>query len=364
MPKINPQRKPNKNLSDRPKHSVMIGIKDNNEPENEGMCKLVYEAISNPKVYKMFKVYEFTEGKFVIINFKEGCEFSNIYKELEYYSKFGEAGFSPVVSEILTVLRNGSIQHLHFTPDGFLSHFKDDNVEKPDSSDVWFLMEKADCGKKILDFYKDNYIKLFINLRNFLKRFVETFNLINADIKIDNLCIGKDGQFIMIDFDPDYIIDIRGSIDNNNIPIETKYFIDYMLFQTYINIIIWYGKNISIIFDKDHIKTMISKISNFKEHLLINKLYRHSFYDRRLVDKPDFNKTDILLDGIYTRLHRSGVSTVEPIEFEPPGPNIFFEPPGPNIFSSWGSWLFQSRGGKKTKRNNKKRSKKNRSRRF
>ena len=347
MPKFDPTRKPNPNLSDRPKQIVMIGIKDDNKPENEGKCKLVYEAILNPKVYKMFKVSKFTEGKFVIINFKDDCKFPNIYKELEYYSKFGEAGFSPVVSEILTVLRNDSIKHLHFTPDNFLSHFKDDNVEKPDSTDVWFLMEKADCGRKILDIYKDNYIKLFIDLHAFLKRFVDRFSLINADIKLDNLCIGKDGQFIMIDFDPDYIIDIRGSL------IETKYFIDYMLFQTYINIIIWHGKNIPIIFDKDHIKTMISEISNFKEQLLINKLYRYSFNTMSVV-KPDFNKTDILLDGIYTRLRRSGVSTYEPIDFEPPGPNVFSR-----LGSRLGFW-----GGKKTKRNNKKRSKKNRSRRF
>jgi hypothetical protein len=251
-------------------------------------------------------------------------------------------------------------QFLDFTPDKFLSHFSDENVVKPDSSaDVWVLMEKANCGNtlfgnKILEIYENNYRQMFIDLRNFLKRFVDRFGLINADIKLDNLCIGKDRQFIMIDFEPDYILDIRNS------GIEIKYFIDYMLFQTYTNIIIWHGRNnggrniinTQIIFSEDYIHKMVTEIKKFKKKDLINELYSHS--KANMFDSKSTN-----MEELYTKLKNHGAVSFEPIEFEP----IVFEPPGPNIFSRLGSSL-GFWGGKKTKRNNKKRSKKNRSRRF
>lgn len=378
-------------------------------------------------VFSVFE-HEFNADDFVILRYADNekfCPFSNIYKELEYYNTFGKAGFSPVVSQILIVLSvsvllkaklsritnndyadkilkslqnddddditfayqqfetivqqipktisiddfaetfNEFLQEykkhqpaqpkkdyrkfLHFTPDEFLSHFSDENVEKPDSSaDVWVLMEKANCGNTllgniILEIYENKYRQMFIDLRIFLKRFVETFGLINADIKLDNLCIGKDGQFIMIDFEPDYILDIRNS------GIEIKYFIDYMLFQTYTNIIIWHGRfnriDIPIIFSKDYINEMVTKIQEFKKKDLIDELYSHS-------KNHMFDRESTTIDELYTKLKTSGVDKEVPIEFEP-------KPQIPSIFSGllkyWGS-------GKKTKR--KKRSKKNRSRRF
>jgi hypothetical protein len=424
------------------KRKIKIGINNVDKPFHSGTCKEAYEPVLKPE-YPVFSVFEheFRADDFVILRYADkdiSCPFSNIYIELEYYNKFGKAGFSPVVSQILIVLSvsvllkaklsritnneyadeilkslqnddddditfayqqvdaivpeiheifsNGYSaetfnellqkykkhqpeqpiqdyrQFLDFTPDEFLSHFRDENVEKPDSSaDVWVLMEKANCGNKILKIYENNYRQMFIDLRIFLKRFVERFGLINADIKLDNLCIGKDGQFIMIDFDPGYILDIRNS------GIEIKYFIDYMLFQTYTNIIIWHGRNIiiyiPIIFSKYYINKMVTEIEKFKKKNLIDALFSHSL-------STALDNTETVTDPkriqiiIYDKLEKHGVSTVEPIEFEP----IEFEPPGPNIFSRLGSSLhslfFLPKGGKKTKRNNKKRSKKNRSRRF
>jgi hypothetical protein len=243
-------------------------------------------------------------------------------------------------------------QFLDFTPDEFLSHFRDENVEKPDSSaDVWVLMEKANCGNKILKIYENNYRQMFIDLRIFLERFVERFGLINADIKLDNLCIGKYGQFIMIDFDPNYILDISKS------DIERKYFIDYMLFQTYTNIIIWHGRNIRIyipiIFSKDYIREMVTEIKNFEKKNLIDELFFHSL-STALDNNETVTDPRRIQTIIYDKLSEHGVSSFEPIKVEPPGPNIFS-----SLGSRWGFW-----GGKKTKRNNKKRSKKNRSRRF
>lgn len=411
------------------KRKIQIGINDLQNPFHSGTCKQAYEPVLEPK-YPIFSVSvdEFREDDFVILRYadKDSCSFSNIYKELEYYNIFGKAGFSPVVSQILTVLSvsvllkaklseitdneyatqildslqndsditfayqqfevigqeirnrftnsvsaetfNEFLQEykktlpaqpkqdyrkfLDFTPDEFLSHFSDENVEKPDSSaDVWLLMEKANCGNtltgnKILKIYENNYRQMFIDLRIFLKRFVERFWLINADIKLDNLCIGKDGKFIMIDFDPDYILYIR---DSN---IELRYFIDYMLFQTYTNIIIWHGRadriNIPIIFSKNYISEMVTEIGKFDKKNLINELFSHS-------KNHAFDKPITTMKRLYDKLSEHGVSFHEPIEFEP----IEFEP---NIFSRLASRFGFWGGGKKTKR--KKRSKKNRSRRF
>ena len=410
------------------KRKIKIGINDVENPFHSGTCKNAYQPVLNPK-YPIFSVSvdEFSEDKFVILNYRDkpddSCPFPNIYKELEYYNIFGKTGFSPVVSQILTVLSvsvllkaklskitdneyatqildslqdddditiayqqfetiaqkisnsfvnsdsaetfNDFLQEykktlpeqpkqdyrrfLDFTPDEFLLHFSDENVEKPDSSaDVWLLMEKANCGNTltgntILKLYKDNYRQMFIDLRIFLKRFVENFKMINADIKLDNLCT-KDGQFIMIDFDPGYIFDIS---DSN---INPRYFIDYMLFQTYTNIIIWHGKfgriNIPIIFSEDYITEMVTEISKFGKKNLIKELFSHS--KNHMFDTNQSTTMEIL----YDKLSDHGASSFEPIEFEPPRPNIF---------SRLGNYLLWG-GGKKTKR--KKRSKKNRSRRF
>ena len=405
------------------KRKIKIGINDKQNSFHSGTCKYAYEPVLNPD-YPIFSVFEheFKGDKFVILRYadKDSCSFSNIYKELEYYNIFGKAGFSPVVSQILTVLsvsvllkaklskitndeyatqmlaslqdddddditiayqqfeaiqqeirnrfmNNDSAetfneylqeykktlpaqlkqdyrQNLHFTPDEFLSYFSDENVGKPDSSaDVWVLMEKANCGNTILKLYEDNYRQMFIDLRIFLKRFVESFRLINADIKLDNLCT-KDGQFIMIDFDPDYIFDIVGS------NIELRYFIDYMLFQTYTNIIIWHGRNdrinIPIIFSEDYIREMETQIRKFGKKDLINELYSHS--KNHMFD----TNQSTTMEKLYQKLRDHGASSFEPIEFEPPRPN---NSSWASIFGFWGS-------GKKTKR--KKRSKKNRSRRF
>lgn len=408
------------------KDKIKIGINDVEKTFHSGACKNAYQPVLNP-VYPIFSVFEheFKVDKFVILNYRDtynkACPFSNIYKELEYYNIFGKDGFSPVVSQILTVLsvsvllkaklskitndeyatqmlaslqdddditiayqqfeaiqqeiRNRFMNNvsaetfnellqeykktqpaqskqdyrkfLDFTPDEFLLHFSDENVEKPDSSaDVWLLMEKANCGNTltgntILKLYENRYRQMFINLRIFLKRFVEKFMFINADIKLDNLCT-KDGQFIMIDFDPGYIFGIR---DSN---IELRYFIDYMLFQTYTNIVIWHGINIPIIFYEDYISKMVTEIGKFDKKNLINELFSHS-------KNHAFDKPITTMKRLYDKLSEHGVSFHEPIEFEP----IEFEP---NIFSRLASRFGFWGGGKKTKR--KKRSKKNRSRRF
>lgn len=142
---------------------------------------------------------------------------------------------------------------------------------------------------------------LFRNLRTFLQEKVVGNNLVNADIKIPNLCIDKEGNFKMIDLDPNFLqpIQLDGIIDEED-------YINYMMFQVYVHSYMYMGvvindSDLNIIFPDGVLQKMIRNISTFK----VDNTYTHPLTNLLWYSKLQMNSKppDELYNLIWAVIH-------------------------------------------------------------
>ena len=224
---------------------------DANQSVAQGTYKIVEDTIKRKDgTYSLRQGSKFDE-EFMIVNFKPNTNPNDVYEELELYHTFGEKGISPRIWYVK--LPTGEQVSLTI----FLKRFNSGHV-MPES----YLVEKGNCDNGVLQHYLGNYPQLLIDLHKFLTEKVVSNGLVNTDIKIPNLCIGKDGKFRMIDLDPNFLKPIQLT---NILPTD---YVNYMVFQVYINLKHSFGINIDIrtIFSQNDLQQMFVNLYNFNDN--------------------------------------------------------------------------------------------------
>jgi hypothetical protein len=182
----------------------------------------------------------------VIVEFKRNKP-RDIYEELSLYERFGTLEISP---KIIGVNIPGTGQ---IALQDFLHNYNVSNVP----NGLSYIVEKFNCSDDIFRYFTDSHgnfdsTRFFRKLRTFLTNKIVANNIINTDIKIPNLCTDQNGNIKMIDLDPNFIKPIQAHIS-------PKYYVDYMIFQVYINLVFSYNRNIrlnDVISDAELLKMM------------------------------------------------------------------------------------------------------------
>ena len=234
---------------------------------------------------------------YIIVNIKK-AKSNDIYDELQSYDNFGKSGISPIIYYVKVPGEEP------LTLEDFLTKYKGKNIV-PES----YLVEKSNCGGKILEFYENDLYGLFSNLRKFIADKIVANGFVNTDIKLDNLCVDNDGNFKMIDLDRNFLQEIqRDGISDED-------YINYMLFQVYVNMCTS-GKMqhdykfFFSLFSKDSLIRMIENIYHFRaKHERAHPLRALLWYNAKIQNKNRFNYVDqnneINSNYLYTEIFES-----------------------------------------------------------
>ena len=253
--------------------------------------KISEKSSENPDfavAYGRNKIKKF-EDKYLILQYK-GSEREKIFQELELYNKFSQLGISP---KILYVSWNNGEEIIQSSLNWFLTYY----AKQEFSTTIKLLMEKADCGKNIFDYYvgDHDYTKFFGDLRNFITEKIVGNGYVNTDIKPENLCIDPDtGDMLMIDLDPEFMKPINPAIYDD-------IYVDYMLFQVFVVMVKHNKKNVkfeNFFRQKQIVNVLYELINNFTD------LNRHPL--RSLIHYSGVNHTFNVVLTNYHRLNNIG----------------------------------------------------------
>jgi hypothetical protein len=171
--------------------------------------------------------------EFVTVKFKNSKS-SDIYNELMLYYNFGIMGISPVIYGV-NIPGTGQM-----SLESFVKSYNQHNVP----TNTMYIVEKLNCDRMVIDrFIGRNGFdakSFFDQLRDFFTSTIVANGIINTDIKIPNLCVDNGGNIKMIDLDPNFI----KKIDRR---ISARHYVNYMLLQVYINLVVSYKQNISMV---------------------------------------------------------------------------------------------------------------------
>ena len=215
-----------------------------------------------------------------------------------------------------------------------------------------YLVEKGNCDNGVLQHYLGNYPQLLIDLHKFLTEKVVSNGLVNTDIKIPNLCIGKDGKVRMIDLDPNFLKPIQLT---NILPTD---YVNYMVFQVYINLKHSFGINIDIrtIFSQNDLQQMFVNLYNFNDNKFhpLNMLLWYSGKHNEFYSAGGFRNysPEILYKNILQTLHIAAPIPAVPT----PSPAVPIKAPGlyARLFLSIKERLYRLFGIAKGKKKSKK----------
>jgi hypothetical protein len=224
----------------------------------------------------------------VIVEFKRNQP-KDIYEELSLYKVFGNLKISPKIMGV-NIPGTGQISLREF-----LRNYNVSNVP----NGLSYLVEKFNCSEEIFRYFRDahgnfDYMHFFRKLNTFLTDKIVANSIINTDIKIPNLCVDHNGDIKMIDLDPNFIKPIQAHID-------TKYYVNYMIFQVYINLVFAYNRNIRLneIIDSASLLKMMQKMYRFADKGF-HPIFMMMWYleDQRFKSENDirmnFNETQLI----------------------------------------------------------------------
>lgn len=242
--------------------------------------------------YGRNKIKKF-EDKYIIIEYNDSnqeSERENIFQELKLYNEFSEFGISP---KILYVSWEHNGETIQMSLNWFLTYYEKQEF----STTIKLLMEKADCGRNIFDYYVDDvdYTNFFKDLRDFIKEKIVYNEYVNTDIKPGNLCIDPDtGKMLMIDLDPNFLKPTNPAICDD-------VYVDYMLFQVFVVMVKHNKKNVkfeNFFRQKQIVNVLYELINNFTD------LNRHPL--RSLIHYSGVNHTFNVVLTNYRRLNNIG----------------------------------------------------------
>ncbi len=337
--------------------------------KGKGAHKILHKADESPN-NGVFKVPKNFYKDVAILNVRS-VKPDNIYKELNLYRDFGLQNISPKVYQVKLKGVKEPVSLLNF-----ISNYQVDKIPPE-----YLLVEESICGEKILDFYGSKYLEMFSKLREFLeKKIVGTNGYVNTDIKLENLCIDKNGEFKMIDLDPNFIQEIE--VQNDQISNED--YVNYMLFQVYC-LLCRRGKldlnfkDIFAICKTKNIVEMISKLKNFfivknrseRTHPLNNLLYYSGISDEAKKNPNYYDDGDELYSAVIDSISKKQpkqnvVHTNSPTAMIPTASetemistdDTFYTNDNPSVFyNAWQDMYpsqgFSSQGGRKRRKTKK-----------
>lgn len=214
----------------------------------------------------------------------------------------------------------------------------------------------------------------FSNYRNFLQN-INATNIFNIVTQILNSEYNEATQEEIVDAGPDntpihgYS---AGQLRRNFAKILTRALLSELNEQKYLKIKSYIIETIKPQFNGNNQQLLIDKFQNqFIDIMMGDDIQTPIFTIASYLQIPTPNSIDELKQQIFSKIGNefSPIAFRQafvPSQAHAPTQALAQAPmqapaPGPNVFSRFGSWFW---GGKKTKRNNKKRCKKNRSRRF
>jgi hypothetical protein len=210
--------------------------------------------------------------EFVTVKFKNSKS-SDIYNELMLYHNFGIMGISPIIYGV-NIPRIGQM-----SLESFIKRYNQHNVP----TETMYIVEKLNCDRMVIDrFTGPNGFdaKLFFDqLRDFFTSRIVANGIINTDIKIPNLCVDNNGNIKMIDLDPNFIkqIDTR---------ISARHYVNYMLLQVYINLVVSYKQNIPItdVFSKNNdADNTVKQMYNFNDSSEFHPIFMLLWYSKNRI---------------------------------------------------------------------------------
>lgn len=218
--------------------------------------------------------------EFVTVKFKNN-QSSDIYNELMLYHNFGIMGISPVIYGV-NIPGTGQM-----SLETFVKSYNEHNVP----TNIMYIVEKLNCDRMVIDRFTGRNgfdTKLFFDqLRDFFTSRIVANGIINTDIKIPNLCIDNAGNIKMIDLDPNFIKKIDKQISS-------RHYVNYMLLQVYINLVVMYKQNISMadVFPR-----------NNDADYTVNQMYNFN-------DSGEFHPIFMLLWYSNNKIHSSYISNI------------------------------------------------------
>ena len=218
--------------------------------------------------------------EFVTVKFKNNKS-SDIYNELMLYHNFGIMGISPVIYGV-NIPGTGQM-----SLETFVKSYNEHNVP----TNTMYIVEKLNCDRMVIDRFTGRNgfdAKLFFDqLRDFFTSRIVANGIINTDIKIPNLCVDNGGNIKMIDLDPNFIKKIDKQISS-------RHYVNYMLLQVYINLVVMYKQNISM-------ADVFSR--NNDADYTVNQMYNFN-------DSGEFHPIFMLLWYSNNKIHSSYISNI------------------------------------------------------
>ncbi len=205
-----------------------------------------------------------------IMEYKPNEKLRNIFRELQFYRDFGNAGISPIV--FLVKIKQPEKPKEVLTLDEFFVKYP--NERSLPYAEYSYLVEKNKCNGFIISEYNKNntveIARLLGDFRNLSQKIVD-IGFVNTDVKLPNTCIDNNNLLKMIDFGPEFIMETDKSIDK-------IHYVEYMTIQFFITLynfikkLATLGLNAEDFFDKDVVLSMIENMQlHLKNMILANK---------------------------------------------------------------------------------------------
>jgi hypothetical protein len=195
-----------------------------------GAFKSAAEAVHSSRGRSSFRIRSSEDSEYAIVTFfgkppnqTPRSYAKKIYAELLMYSKFGALGISPKIHFV----RMPGIRE-PITLIKYLRQYENSEIAPEE-----YLADNNNCGNGIIGVLQNGYDTFFANLHDFLLENIIARDLINTDIKLDNLCVDNQGNLKIIDLDPNFLQPIPEEYRGPDYKLA---YLNYMLYQVYVEL--------------------------------------------------------------------------------------------------------------------------------